>query len=224
MPQGSVLRPVLFVVFINDLPQTVLSQVYLFADDTKLFNRRITRDEDNTLLQEDLNSLQQWSKQWLLQFHPDKCKWMCIKRGKDKIQREYHMTRPDGSKHTLERAQTEKDLGINIDESLTFDAHIQEKVNTATRMMEMIRRSFNYLGPKNFMWLFKSLVRPILECAQSVWCPWKKKYINSIENVQRRATNLIPQIKGLTYENILRTLNLPTLKYRRYRGDMIETY
>ena len=108
VPQGSVLGPELYVIFINDLPETVLSQVYLFADDTKLF-RRITRDEDNTLLQEDLNSLQQWSKQWLLQFHPDKCKWMCIRRGKEEIQREYHMTRPDGSKHTLQRVQTEKE-------------------------------------------------------------------------------------------------------------------
>ena len=120
--------------------------------------------------QEDLNQLQQWSSQWLLQFHPDKCKWMCIRRGKEEIQREYHMTRPDGSKHTLERAQTEKDLGINIDESLTFDAHIQEKVNTATRMMAMIMRSFNYLDQENFRQLFKSLVKPILEYAQSVWC------------------------------------------------------
>ena len=88
---------------------------------------------------------------------------MCIKRSKDEIQREYFMTRPDGSRHILQRIQTVKDIGVNIDEYLTFDTHIQEKVNSATRMMAMIRRSFNYLDQDNFCRLFKSLVRPILE-------------------------------------------------------------
>ena len=75
-----------------------------------------------------------------------------------------------------------------------------------------------------FVLLFRALVRPILEYAQSVWSPYLKKHIDMIENVQRRSTKVIPGFKNLTYEERLRKLKLPTLKYRRLRGDMIEVY
>ena len=73
VPQGSVLGPLLFVLFINDLPDVVMhgSDVYLYADDTKIF-RRITNEEDCDKLQEDLDELRKWSERWLLSFHPDK--------------------------------------------------------------------------------------------------------------------------------------------------------
>ena len=88
----------------------------------------------------------------------------------------------------------------------------------------MIRRSFLYLDEYIFLRLFKALVRPHLEYAQSVWCPWRYKHIDPLENVQRRATRLVPSLKSLSYEERLRKLNLPTLVYRRARGDMIETF
>ena len=72
--------------------------------------------------------------------------------------------------------------------------------------------------------LYKALVRSHLEFASSVWCPYKVKYIEKIEGVQRRATKLVPGLKELTYEERLRALKLPTLVYRRHRGDMIEVY
>ena len=73
IPQGSVLAPILFVIYINDIPDTVESDSYLFADDTKIF--RIIKDEDDKeILQDDLTKLEEWSDKWLLKFHPEKCK------------------------------------------------------------------------------------------------------------------------------------------------------
>ena len=72
IPQGNVLGPILFVIYINDLPEVVKCGTYLFADDTKIF-RQITTKEDALQLQSDINSLEQWSQKWLLTFHPKKC-------------------------------------------------------------------------------------------------------------------------------------------------------
>ena len=88
IPQGSILGPLLFVVFINDLPEYVTSEAYLFADDTKIF-REIHNEGDRVQLQKDLDKLDKWSKDWLLKFHPKKCKYMKI--GKDNNQFEYKL-------------------------------------------------------------------------------------------------------------------------------------
>ena len=88
----------------------------------------------------------------------------------------------------------------------------------------MIRRAFTFMDEDMFICLFKAFVRPQLEYANAVWNPHKFKDINAIENVQRRATKLIPNLNNLTYTERLQKLKLPTLVYRRTRGDMIETY
>jgi hypothetical protein len=96
--------------------------------------------------------------------------------------------------------ETEKDIGVTIDAKLNFEKHIQTQVNKANQIVGIIRKSFKYLDFKTFCLLFKSLVRPILEYASSVWNPYKTKDIEAIENVQRRATKMLPDMKNLTYE------------------------
>ena len=88
----------------------------------------------------------------------------------------------------------------------------------------MIRRSYRFLNAKAFLPLYKALVRSHLEYGNSVWCPYKMKYIDSIEQVQRRATKMLPGMDNLSYKERLQKLRLPTLVYRRLRGDMIEVY
>ena len=82
----------------------------------------------------------------------------------------------------------------------------------------------NQLNKRNLVLLFKSLIRPHLEYMNQIWSPHKKKDIQEIESVQRRATKLVPELKNKTYQERLKILELPTLVYRRLRGDMIETY
>ena len=88
----------------------------------------------------------------------------------------------------------------------------------------LIRRSYKFLNEYTFKKLFVALVRPHVEYAQAVWSPYYIRDIEQVENVQRRATRQIPSLRNMTYTQRLERLKLPTLKYRRYRGDMIETY
>ena len=111
-----------------------------------------------------------------------------------------------------------------IDAKLTFEEHINFMVKKANSLLGMIRRSFVHLDASMFKQLFISIVRPHLEYAAPVWNPHTKKMINLIENVQRRASKLLPSLKDLPYKDRLKKLNLPTLQYHRYRGDMIEVY
>ena len=124
----------------------------------------------------------------------------------------------------MECSKSEKDIGVVIDNKLTFENHINEKVNKANSIMGVIRRTFEFLDIKTFRLLFTSLVRPHIEYANQVWNPYLKKHIDMLENVQRRATKSIPGLSSLSYEERLHKIKIPTLAYRRIRGDMIETY
>ena len=219
MPQGSVLGPLLFVLYINDLPECIESDSYLFADDTKIF-QTITSKEEADLLQSDIDSLQLWSDKWLLKFHPDKCHVLSIGKFEDiAYTKRYQLGGTE-----LEHVFSEKDLGVIIDSELTFEEHINAKIQKANIMSGLIRRSFSFLDGKLFKKLYVAFVRPHLEYCQAVWAPHLKKYINSIENVQRRATKSVDGMNNLDYVERLHRLEIPTLAFRRLRGDMIEMY
>jgi hypothetical protein len=217
IPQGSILGPILFTVFINDLPENILSPCRVFADDTKIYNST----ENSTLLQEDLYRLQEWTNVWNLYFNIDKCKVMHA--GKQNPEIEYKMKLKDGT-GTLSSCVEEKDLGVIFDRTLSFDVHIQKVVTKANQMVGIIRRTFEYLNKEILLKLYKSLVRPHLEYANCVWYPHLKRQSVSIEKVQRRATKLIKECKDMNYSTRLKYLGLHSLKGRRLRGDLIETY
>ena len=218
IPQGSVLGPLLFVVFINDLPGKVNSSAYLFADDTKIF-RIISDQRDKEILQDDLDKLTEWSNTWLLKFHPDKCKHMNINTRTTEQANKYKLIGKE-----LETIEYEKDIGVTIDDRLNFENHINEKVKQANSMAALLRRTFQFLDCKSFIPLYKALVRSKLDYASSVWAPFRVAWIDKLESVQRKATKELPEMENLSYPDRLKKLKLPTLAYRRARGDMIETY
>ena len=220
IPQGSVLGPILFVIYINDLPEVVDqdSYVYLFADDTKVF-RRINTNNDRLILQNDISELTEWSRIWLLKFHPDKCVAMNVSTKSSPHNTSYKM-----GDHILKNSCCEKDIGVYLDNNIKFDEHINQAVNKANRILAITRRTFECIDDDIFKMIFKGLVRPHLEYAAPVWSPHLKKHVELIENVQRRATKLVPGLKQLPYPERLKKLKLPTLAYRRARGDMIQAY
>ena len=197
----------------------VSSDAFLFADDTKILRQVISR-EDSLILQADIDALSDWSKKWLLKFNNDKCHVLTM--GKlDNITHTHRYTLNEGE---LEHVFEEKDLGVIIDMELKYEEHIATKVRKANAIVGLIRRSFDFLDCDLFRRLYTTFVRPHLEYAQEVWSPHLSKYIKLIENVQIRATKLVNDLSSLQYPERLKKLELPTLKYRRMRGDMIQVY
>ena len=219
IPQGSVLGPLLFVVYINDLPDEVMSDIFLFADDTKIF-KEVTSVHDSLIIQADIDTLEQWSQKWLLRFHPDKCHVLTLGKFSNIVHA--HGYALNGKE--LEHVFVEKDLGVLVDAELTFADHISEKVNKANSMLGVIKRSFACLSPSTLRVLYTTFVRPHLEFAQSVWSPRLRKYVNLLEGVQRRATRLVDNFRNLPYQERLRRLDLPSLEFRRIFGDMVQVY
>lgn len=124
----------------------------------------------------------------------------------------------------LNYSDCEKDLGVHIDDKLSFDKHINQMINKCNRILAITRRTFDYLDQDIFCHIYKGLVRPHLEYAAPVWSPNSVKQKESIENVQRRATKLVPGLFDMSYPDRLKKLKIPTLAYRRTRGDMIQVY
>ena len=158
----------------------------LYADDTKIFHHIASRD-DALALQNDIDSLEEWSNIWLLKFHPDKCHVLTTGRFEN-IQ---YTHRYQVNDRELEHVFEEKDLGVVMDSNLNFEDHIIAKVNKANSIMGLIRRSFSFLDVNLFKKLYISYVRPHLEYAQAVWSPYLTKHVNLLDNVQIRATKLV---------------------------------
>ena len=150
-----------------------------------------------------------------------KCKHLHI--GNHDINFEYKMQTNSGEMK-VQKVTTEKDLGVTFDQNLKFTGHINNKVIKANWNVGLIFRTFTFMDKDMFLSIYKSVVRPHLEFASSVWSPMFKKDKILIENVQCRATRLVKCLKHISYEDRLKTLGLPSLEYRRERSDMIQVY
>ena len=160
------------------------------------------------LLQSDINKLVSWRETGLLSFHPDKCKVLHI--GEDKHY-DYNI-----KSHVRNHVKNEKDIGVTFHYNLELNIHINKKINKANVIFSIIRRSYKYLTKESFLRLYKAWVRSNLEYTNSVWSPYKMKYIEALEKVQKRATKALPGLKDFSYEDRLKTLKLPTLFFRSF--------
>ena len=220
VPQGSVLGPILFLIFINDLPERLINDCRLYADDNKII-APISSQSDSKVFQNDIKLLDEWSIQWKLGLNFEKCKIMHF--GTNNKEYPYFMNN-NNELMEIEKSTLEKDLGVFISSDLKWAKQVKYAAGKANSMLSLLNNTFKYKDKALMKTLYCTYVRPNLEFAIQAWNPYYNKDINELEKVQRRATKLIPELRHLDYQHRLKALDLTTLEVRRLRGDLIQQF
>ncbi|KAG5454452.1 Ras- protein Rab-8A [Clonorchis sinensis] len=214
VPQGSVLGPLLFLIYVNDLPDVISSPCLLFADDLKSWS------SNASALQIDVDAAKQWSLDWHLPLNDEKCVHMSF--GGDSANS--FVMHGEKGPEDITRIDAKKDLGIWLSPNLSFSLHLEKSAQKAFAVLRMIRRTFSRITRTDFQILYGAYVRPLLEYANPVVYSGRTKDVILIERVQRAATKMVAGLKSMDYETRLVVLDLFPLEYRRLRGDLILTY
>ena len=216
VPQGSVLGPICFIIYINSIDKSLTDKdsfISKFADDTKV-GRAILSVNDNVILQNDLNALVDWSKTWKMQFNASKCKILHF--GRTNPQHSYYMEGVE-----LEKSDKEKDVGVLITNTLKPTSQCSTAAARANSVLGQMSRALSFRNKKTWIPLYKTYVRPHLEYCAQAWSPWTQHDTDLLENVQKRAVRMTSGLQGQSYEDKLSELGLTTLSERRIRGDLI---
>jgi hypothetical protein len=222
VPQGSVLGPLLFLIYIDDVARLPLSEgtsLVLYADDMLLY-RAINSPEDFTILQEDINTVNNWVTRNYLKLNVAKCKFMHISR-----RRQCHPVPNlllDGVH--LERVTSFKYLGILLNEDLKWSSHVESVCNKARKILGLIYRRFCDADPSALLQLYLSLVRPHLEYGCHIWDPHLQKDRVLLENIQKFGLKVCARQWDLGYDELLTNFRVPTLQDRRLYHKLCNMY
>ena len=219
VPQGSVLGPTLFLIFINDIDSAVNvtgSVLEKFADDTK-WAMVVECEEDRAIFQQGLDRLMEWSIEWQMLFNVDKCH--IIHAGHKNNLFEYSM-----GGRVLEEVDYEKDVGVLLHKSFRPSMQCAKAAKKANSVLGQLSRGVSYRDKDTFMGLFTTYVRPHLEYCSQAWSPWTQGDKEVLEAVQKRAVGMVTNLKGRSYEERLAEMGMVTLEERRRRGDLVQMY
>ena len=215
VPQGSVLGPLLFLIYIDDVAAstnlTEGSVLNIFADDMLLY-RPVTSIEDLHLLQQDIDKISEWVNINHLSLNPVKCKSMMVSRKKNPTQ--FLPFNLNGS--LLEHVDTFKYLGILLSSDLSWSAHVSSICAKAKKIVGLLYRRFSTnVDSQSLLEMYKMLVRPHMEYAAPVWDPHLLKDITKVENVQKFALKMCLKNWDSNYQDLLDLAQMPTLQNRR---------
>ena len=217
VPQGTVLAPLLFLCFVNDIPLNVTFKIKLYADDILLY-RTISSIDDCTQLQRDIDSLIKWSSTWQLPFNFNKCEFLCITNKFSPITTTYYM-----DTNSIKQVSSAKYLGVTINEKLQWADHISNITKKASATLGFLHRNLNRCPSFIKTFCYKSLIIPILEYACTVWDPYTRKVINKIDKIQRRAARFTKNNYSwsTSVTGLINDLNWQNLQTRRSNLKLI---
>ena len=219
VPQGSILGPLLFIIYINTMDKKLTGLTPIiskFADDTKVGSTVKTTTEKENMTKA-MVVLSEWANEWLMCFNESKCKVLHFGRRNEKI--DYKLNGV-----SLDKSDSEKDIGVIVHTSLKPTDQCNRAAWTANTVLGQMTRAVQYRDIKTWTRLYTTYVRPYLEYSTTAWNPWNKKDIETLEKVQERALRQITSIGHLSYEEKLKHLGLTTLEERRHRADMIQVW
>ena len=168
IPQGSILGPIFFFIYINDLPDGLESDVKLFADDTSLFSIVQNPFLSAETLNKDLELIEKWAFQWKMSFNPDvnkQAQEVLFSRKTEKI------NHPDliFNNSVVQRTSQQKYLGLILDKKLNFNQHIKDKLSKANKGIGVLRKLFHYLPRSSLLLMYKSFIRPHLDYGDIIY-------------------------------------------------------
>jgi hypothetical protein len=221
VPQGSVLGPILFLLFINDIDQICSgsTKFKLFADDLKLYSVIDVFNNSVNDLQQSLNNLSSWASQWQLSINFSKCSVLGVHGRSRASTRTYSI-----NGFILSGLLSIRDLGIETDYCLSYKSHIKNCVSKAFQRTGILFRGFLCRDLLFLRQAFITYIRPVVEYNSVIWSPSQVTYIDLVERVQRRFTKRIPCLQSMTYKERLAAINLPSLELRRLHFDLCNYY
>ena len=224
VPQGSVLGPILFAIYVNDLPNCVKDcELLTFADDTKIISH-IDSINSTVTLQENLDKIANWSKQNNMELNSKKFEMITFRLNSQQPNLKLLQTLPFADKYRVYKLTNGKnltpspvvrDLGVTVDSELNWNAHRSIICKKARQRCGWILNVFNTRQKDPLIILFNSLVRPLLEFCCEVWYPYKIKDICEVEQIQRSYTSRISNMQNLNYWERLESLKIESLQRRR---------
>ena len=215
VPQGSILGPLLFLLYINDLPSCLKSSImYMFADDSKCMHV-INSFNDTIKFQDDLNTIYQWSQTWNLKFNLSKTAFIQFGNGSMSVTN-YLL---NGT--VINKQSCTKDLGITVTSDISWSSHYKTIASKAYKMLGLIRRTFTSSSVHAKKKLYISLVRSKLTYCSQLWRPQYIQDIVLLENIQRRATKYILNDYSSPYHTRLKRLSLLPLMYTYELNDIL---
>ena len=211
VPQGSVLGPLLFLLYINDISSGVSSTIRLFADDLIIY-REILNDNSHNLLQKDINILNDWSQRWLMKFNSNKCNMVLLSKAKTLNKHNYKL----GNDNLL-YIDSFTYLGITVSSTLNWSDQVNSVYFKATRALNFIKRNLAICDTKHKSLAYTSIVRPHLEYAAASWDPYQKNHIALLNKVQNRAARFCFNDYSYTssVSGLIKQLGLPSFEVRR---------